>query len=279
MSNLYTEYRLAVKSLNESGCDGEFDARQLVEYCLGMNKTQMLLNSQSKVDEIKLEFFKDCVKRRCSREPLQYIIGVWGFYKYTFKVRPGVLIPRPETEAIVEFTVNNMPKTYNGVIFDLCSGSGCVGISIAKRFPKCKIFCIDISDEAVSLSKENAELLDALNVTVIKGDIFDGFSSFNLPQPDVIVSNPPYIPFSELETLQAEVKFEPELALDGGVDGLNFYRIIAEKWYPYLSKDGFAVLECGENQADSINKMFSNKSFCRYIKDGGGCDRTVVIKR
>lgn len=280
MSNLYTEYRQAVKELNSAGCDGEFDARTLVEYCLGFNKTQMLLNSQAQLDEIKLSFFRDCLKRRCNHEPLQYIIGTWGFYKYSFKVKPGVLIPRPETELLVEYAVNNMPKTYNGIIVDLCCGSGCIGISLAKRFPMCKVFCIDISDNALLLTKENADALEAFNVTVLKSDVFSGFSSAGIPQPDVILTNPPYIPTAELEGLQEEVHYEPSLALDGGKDGLDFYRAISEKWFPYIDKNGFLALECGENQAEDIKKMFAkNASFVRFIKDAGSCDRAVVLNR
>ena len=281
MSNLYTVYRNAIKALDCAGCDSpETDARILVEHCFSMNRTQLLLNMQSKADETKLSYFNDCVSRRCSFEPLQYIIGEWDFYKYTFKVKEGVLIPRPETELLVEYAVNNMRKTYKGVIFDLCTGSGCVGISVAKHFPMCSVFCVDISDTAVSLAKENAATLDAPNVTVIKGDICDGIESLKLPQPDMILSNPPYIATEELAALQKEVRFEPSLALDGGIDGLKFYRALSEKWFPYLTKGGTAAMECGEGQAKNILSMFLNKADgAKLIKDGAGTDRVVVVRR
>lgn len=281
MSNLYTVYRNAIKALSDSGCESpENDARILVEHCFSMNRTQLLLNMQSKADDEKLLHFNECVSRRCAFEPLQYIIGEWDFYKYTFKVKKGVLIPRPETELLVEYAINNMRKTYKGVIFDLCTGSGCIGISVAKQFPMCSVFCVDISDDAIELAKENAALCDAPNVTVIKGDIFDGIESLMLPQPDMILSNPPYIISDEIATLQNEVQFEPGLALDGGIDGLKFYRALSEKWFPYLSKGGTAAMECGEGQSKSILSMFLNKSDgARIIKDAAGTERVVVVRR
>lgn len=278
MSNLYTVYRNAVKQLSQSGCEfPEFDARCLVEHCFGLNKTGFLLNAQSQADENKLLNFEDCIKRRRNKEPLQYILGEWGFYKYLFNVKQGVLIPRPETELIVEYAVNNFTKIYGGVIFDLCCGSGCIGISVAKQFPMCKVFCIDVSENAVLLTEENKEKLCAYNVTVVKADLFDGFSALSLPQPDIILSNPPYIASDEIDSLQEEVKYEPRLALDGGPDGLKFYRTIAEKWFPYLSKGGFCACECGEKQARSILNIYLNTAHnANVIKDASGTERVVV---
>lgn len=279
--NIYTAYRGAIKLLRDSGCESpEFDARCLVKHCFGYTETALLLNMQSPADPEKYGFFSECVKRRAAFEPLQYILGEWDFYKYTFKVKKGVLIPRPETELLVEYAVNNMRKTYKGVIFDLCCGSGCIGISVAKRFPSCKVYCVDISDEAISLTKENALLLDAPNVEVVKGDIFEGTEALSLPQPDMILSNPPYIISEEIPFLQKEVGFEPVLALDGGIDGLSFYRALSEKWFPYLTKGGTLAMECGENQANDILTMFLKKADgARLIKDGAQTDRVVVVRR
>lgn len=281
MMNIYTAYRSAVKSLRDGGIESpEFDARCLVKHCFSLNETQLLLNMQSPADEKRLAEFTKCVQRRLNFEPLQYIIGEWDFYKYTFKVREGVLIPRPETELLVEYAVNNMRKTYKGVIFDLCTGSGCIGISVAKQFPSCKVYCVDISDDAVALAKENAKRLEAYNVEVIKGDIFEGIEALKLPQPDMILSNPPYIISDEIPLLQKEVGFEPALALDGGIDGLSFYRALSEKWFPYLTKGGTCAMECGENQAHDILSMFLKKADgARLIKDGADTDRVVVVRR
>ncbi len=279
--NIYTAYRTAVKYLTDSGIESpEFDARCLVKHCFSLNETQLLLNMKSNADEEKLEYFGECIKRRSLHEPLQYILGEWDFYKYTFKVKSGVLIPRPETELLVEYAVKNMRKTYKGVIFDLCSGSGCIGISVAKQFPMCTVYCVDISDNAVELALENAQLLDAPNVKVIKGDIFDGIEKLSLPQPDMILSNPPYIISEEIPLLQKEVRFEPSLALDGGIDGLVFYRALSEKWFPYLTKGGTCAMECGENQANDILAGFLKRADgARIIKDASNIERVVVVRR
>ena len=194
MKTLYAVYREAIKSLSSAGCDSpEFDAQQLVSYCFGYNKTQLLMNSGVEVDEIKLIHFEDCVKRRCNHEPLQYIIGMWGFHRFSFKVGEGVLIPRPETEILVDFAVEKIQKHKYKTVFDLCCGSGCIGLSIAKLCRDVKVYCVDISDKALEYTRLNKELLDVDNVTVVKSDIRESAGFIGLPRPDIILSNPPYI--------------------------------------------------------------------------------------
>ena len=281
MKTLYSVYREAVKSFQDAGCDSpEFDAQQLISYCFGYNKTQLLLNSGSEVDAAKLIHFTDCVKRRSEHEPLQYILGMWDFYKYSFKVGEGVLIPRPETEILVDFAVDEIRKNDYKIVFDLCCGSGCIGLSIAKMYPEIKVFCIDISDKALEYTRKNKELLSCDNVTVVKADILDGSSFIGLPRPDIIISNPPYICSSEIPLLQKEVGFEPVLALDGGEDGLVFYHALSEIWYPLVNRNGYLAMECGEEQANSILSLFLNKADKgRIIKDAAGHNRVVIVKR
>ena len=281
MRNLYSVYREAVKALGEAGCDSpEFDAQQLVSYCLGMNKTQLLLNSGNPIDECKLILFEDCVKRRCNHEPLQYIIGMWDFHKFSFKVGDGVLIPRPETEILVDYASEKISKNGCEVVFDLCCGSGCVGLSVAKLFPTVKVFCVDISDKAIEYTTKNKELLCADNVTIVQKDILEEIGFLGLPKPDLILSNPPYIRTDEIKTLQPEIAFEPFIALDGGDDGLVFYRALSENWFPFISKGGSIAMECGEEQAKDILSMFVNKAQkARVIKDACGIDRVVAVTR
>ena len=281
LDKLYNIYRAAVKKLAAAGCeDAEFDARQLVEYALGYNKTQLLLKSGELIDDARTILFEDCVERRCKREPLQYILGSWGFNRFNFKVGEGVLIPRPETELLPEFAVDLMRKKPCAVVYDLCCGSGCIGITVAKLFPTVRVFCIDYSDKAIEYTNKNRELLMADNVTVIKADVFDPLACPSLPGPDLILSNPPYIPSAELAALQPEVHFEPDMALDGGQDGLDFYRAIADNWFLFLSKGGYLAVECGENQAHDILGMFlETADGAKIIKDGAGIERVVVIKR
>ncbi|MBR0535463.1 MAG: peptide chain release factor N(5)-glutamine methyltransferase [Clostridia bacterium] len=281
MRNLYSVYREAIRSLGEAGCDSpEFDAQQLVSYCFGYNKTQLLMNSGSPVDEAKYIHFADCIKRRCAHEPLQYILGMWDFYKYSFKVGRGVLIPRPETELLVDFAVEKINKNGYKVVFDLCCGSGCIGLSVAKMCPDVRVYCIDLSDDALYYTRQNKELLMCDNVTVFKSDVLESTGFLGLPRPDMILSNPPYIRSAEIPGLQEEVSHEPVMALDGGADGLVFYRNLAEMWYPYINRGGYIALECGEDQAADVLALFLNKADKgRFLKDMQGIDRVVVVKR
>lgn len=281
MKTLYAVYREAIKSLSGAGCDSpEFDAQQLVSYCFGYNKTQLLMNSGVEVDEIKLIHFEDCVKRRCNHEPLQYIIGMWGFHRFFFKVGEGVLIPRPETEILVDFAVEKIQKHKYKTVFDLCCGSGCIGLSIAKLCRDVKVYCVDISDKALEYTRLNKELLDVDNVTVVKSDIRESAGFIGLPRPDIILSNPPYICTDEIKELQPEIAFEPSLALDGGIDGLSFYRSLSEIWYPFINRGGYLAMECGEDQATDILSLFIGKADKgKIIKDASGIDRVVTVAR
>ena len=281
MKTLYAVYREAIKSLSGAGCDSpEFDAQQLVSYCFGYNKTQLLMNSGVEVDEIKLIHFEACVKRRCNHEPLQYIIGMWGFHRFSFKVGEGVLIPRPETEILVDFAVEKIQKHKYKTVFDLCCGSGCIGLSIAKLCRDVKVYCVDISDKALEYTRLNKELLDVDNVTVVKSDIRESAGFIGLPRPDIILSNPPYICTDEIKELQPEIAFEPSLALDGGIDGLSFYRSLSEIWYPFINRGGYLAMECGEDQATDILSLFIGKADKgKIIKDASGIDRVVTVAR
>lgn len=279
--NLYTFFRNSVNVLSKAGCDSpEFDVQQLFDFCLNINKTQLLLKANEKIDDMNLDFFNACLEKRKNRVPLQYILGEWDFYKYKFKVGEGVLIPRPETEIIPDYIYNKFKSNPPKVVYDVCSGSGCLGLTIAKLFPLCKVYSIDISDDAIKYTTLNKELLKADNVTVLKADMLDETSPIGLPFADIIISNPPYIKTDELKDLQEEVQFEPELALDGGEDGLVFYRALKNNWFPFLNRDGLMVLECGENQAKDILEIFlASAKGARIIEDGQGIERIVVLKK
>ncbi len=281
MKTLYSVYRDAIKQFQLAEIENpEFDAQQLISFCFGYNKTQLLMNSGTIIDDVKLIHFEDCVKRRSAREPLQYILGMWDFYKYSFKVGKGVLIPRPETEMLVDFAVDKINRDGSKIVFDLCCGSGCVGLSVAKMCPQVKVYCVDISDDALAYTRKNKELLGCDNVTIVKSDVLDGTGFIGLPRPDIILSNPPYIRSEEIPQLQKEVHFEPSLALDGGEDGLIFYHQLSEIWYPLINRGGYLAMECGEDQANDILSLFVNKADKGKIhKDMAGHDRVVVVKR
>lgn len=231
------------------------EARWIFESVFDCSREYIIFHSDDIVDDDKTERYLESVNRRACGEPVQYIIGSWDFYGELFLVGEGVLIPRPETEMLVDFAIDYLSGKSKPIVIDLCSGSGCIGLSVAKNVPDSIVYLIEKSDKAFDYLKKNLENLDCKNVTAIKGDIFDGFDAFNIPTPDLILSNPPYINSSDISGLQSEVLFEPSMALDGGEDGLDFYRVINNKWVPYCK--GAIAVECGEGQSDDIEKLFS----------------------
>lgn len=234
----------------------------------------IFFNADKEADKEKSDFFLKKIRMRASGVPVQYVIGEWDFFGETFSVGEGVLIPRPETELLVEFALEYLKDKKNPVIFDLCSGSGCIGLSIAKNIPYAKVFLIEKSPEAFRYLEKNKDTLNCNNAYAISGDIFSGFEGFDLPIPDLILSNPPYIETAEIETLQSEVHKEPLMALDGGKDGLIFYRAICEKWLPFCK--GAVAVECGENQSKDIKDIFSE--YCdnlKSINDFNNIERVV----
>jgi release factor glutamine methyltransferase len=215
------------------------------------------------------------VDERLTGRPLWYIVGDADFYGYTIKVDERVLIPRPETEELVQHVVNGVEKECQ--ILDLCTGSGAIAISVYKELEKAgrkvKMTAVDISAEALELAKENAELHEA-DVLFIQSDLFTRLRG----RFDIIVTNPPYIPTAEIETLQREVKsFEPRLALDGGEDGLAFYRRIAADASKYLNRGGMLIMEVGEGEAEKVAKLFKGSAYSMIIQDFNGVDRYVKI--
>ena len=227
-----------------------------------------------KDDFVNMKRLADFLWRLKTGEPLQYVIGKWDFYESEFFVGEGVLIPRPETEELTELVIDYAKSLEKPVIFDLCSGSGCIGISVAKKLSNAFVYCIEKSEDAYKYLERNAK--DVANVKCILGDINN---YFDLPMADIIVSNPPYIKSEDMKSLQKEVKKEPSMALDGGKDGLDFYRIINDKWKKYLKDDGLLFLEIGEDEGESIKGALSAFSNITVKKDLSGNDRMVVADK
>ncbi len=205
-----------------------------------------------------------------SGEPLQYVLGKWDFYESEFFVGKGVLIPRPETEELVDMAVKYINSLGKCVVYDLCAGSGCIGVSIAKACPNSYTYMIERSQDALFYLLKNSENVE--NAEAICNDIN---CDIDLPCADVIISNPPYIKSDEIKSLQNEVKYEPVEALDGGADGLDFYRIINEKWAPKLNKDGVLFLEIGNDQGEDIEEILTDFKCIKVIKDIYGNNRMV----
>ncbi len=264
--------------LAENGIeDSDFDAECLMMHIFDSDKNKLFLNRLEIADEDKKELFLSLVERRKSGEPLQYIIGKWPFMDGEFFVGEGVLIPRFDTETLVETVADFIRKHENiKVICDLCAGSGCVGISIGMLFPDVQVYCVELSDKAFNYLEKNIKHNSITNVKAVKGDIRNGFEAFDFGNVDVLVSNPPYIETDEIKTLSREVLCEPDMALDGGEDGLYFYRIIAEKWLPFIKSGCFAAFECGETQAKDLSEIYSDfASDIKIYKDLNGIERVV----
>jgi release factor glutamine methyltransferase len=230
------------------------------------------------VSEDDISLVNSVVERRKAGEPLQYILGAWDFYDLTFLVGKGVLIPRPETEILVDFALENLKDIENPVVFDLCAGTGCIGLTIAKHIPNASVYLLEKEENAFNYLKKNADNLALENVRLINGDLFT-FDIQELPMADLIVSNPPYIPTTEIEELQREVLSEPLSALDGGYDGLDFYRCLADKWSSNVKKSGFMAFECGDNQSADVIDIFNGKYVeNNVIFDFNNIDRIVIFR-
>jgi release factor glutamine methyltransferase len=216
----------------------------------GIKNGQLRVYPDIEVDKTRLDALID---RLNDGEPLQYIIGNWDFYDSEFYVGEGVLIPRPETEELVEKAIARISKLGRCTAYDLCAGSGCIGLSIAKACPLCEVYLIEKSGKAFEYLYKNAEGIS--NAHILNADICD---DLDLPSADIIVSNPPYIKSGDIPSLQSEVLREPVMALDGGADGLDFYRIINRLYYNRLNDGGTLLLEIGNEQGSDIPAVLTN---------------------
>lgn len=257
--------------------DANFETLCIFEDILNIKREKVLIDN-SEANEDVLRKINNIVERRKNNEPLQYIIGEWDFYDMKFFVGEGVLIPRPETEMLVDFALDNLKKVENPIVFDLCAGSGCIGLTVAKHLPNATVYLFEKEDKAYSYLCKNKERHSLDNAIIVKCDIFDyDFSS--LPEAYLLLSNPPYIMSEEIATLQKEVLKEPTSALDGGKDGLDFYRCIAEKWLKKMKKNSLIAMECGDNQSSDIIAIFSEKYIeNKVLFDFNNIDRIVTFR-
>lgn len=253
-----------------------FDARCLIEFLLGIDTTQFMLRRSENADTKLFSDYMTLIRRRATGEPLQYILGRWEFMDGEFFVGEGVLVPRPETELLVDFAKDYLKDKESPVVFDLCSGSGCIAVSVASAVKNAQVYAVEKFDAAYSFLEKNIAHNGVNNVTAVKGDIFNS-SLLKDIRPDLILSNPPYIRSEELPFLQQEVRHEPATALDGGKDGYDFYRVLASDWLQRLPKGGAMAVECAEDQADEISQMFFlSRSKVNIINDLSGFPRVVT---
>ncbi len=271
--------------------DAEKESEIIVTHSLGIDKV-VLYRDNPALSEENIKAINEMLARRAKREPLQYILGYVEFYGLKIKVGKGVLIPRPETELIIEEIVKLKVKSAGLKVLDLCTGSGCLALALAKNLPDSTVYGTDISAHAIGYAKENAEINGIRNVTFLKGSLFEPLSQLlthnsSLLTFDVIVSNPPYIKSNDIPDLQPEIKdWEPRNALDGGDDGLRYYKEILSRARHYLTPPsekngggGFFFLEIGEGQADAVIMMAVRAGYrdITIIKDYSGIERIVSM--
>lgn len=254
--------RNAGDKLRSGGVENyNFDARCLAESVLDMTHTQLIINSGDTVGNSHESAMDDLVQKRISGYPLQYLTGQWEFFGLPFYVGEGVLIPRQDTELLVECVVNGSCNYKNPVIADLCSGSGCIAISVNHELREASVHAAELSEEAMKYLLRNVTLNDS-DITVHHGDVLDNSFANSFPTCDIIVSNPPYLTSDDMNALQKEVSFEPEMALAGGSDGLFFYRRITELWKHRLSKGGMIYYEIGAGQETDVSDILRANGFC-----------------
>ena len=252
-------------------------ARLLLQYILKKNRQYLIVYDNKEIDKKQQwEYFIN-IEKLANGMPLQHITHTQEFMKMDFFVDENVLIPRPDTEILVEEVIKIAQKYNSPRILDLCTGSGAIAISLKKFVPNADITAVDISEKALEIAQKNAEKLEA-KINFVKSDLFDKLDNKKF---DIIVSNPPYIRKDEIKKLSEEVQKEPKIALDGGEDGLDFYRIIAEQAINYLKTGSFLCFEIGYNQKNDVIKIIEDEqnyknTYCK--KDLYGNDRIIITQ-
>lgn len=270
---IYNEVSLILKNaLVENYINESFE---LMFKFLNVTKNDVLLSKPIVCDE-RYNMLIEMTKKRSKGYPLQYILGEWEFYGLPFIVGEGVLIPRSDTETLVNCVVEYAKKRENKnlKIVDLCSGSGCIAITLKNLLPECDIYAIEKSDKALYYLHKNVELNNKL-INVLKDDVLN--PKTDLSDFDVIVSNPPYLTKEDMDNLQLEVSYEPDMALYGEDDGLYFYRVIPKIWTNRLNKNGLLAFEIGQNQHDDVGKILLENGYNSICKKRDLCDIIRVV--
>lgn len=254
------------------------DSQIILGYLLKKGKALLLAHDDEALSSSQIDMFNKLLELRCSHIPIAYIIGKKEFYGIVLQVRPGVLIPRPETEFAVEETLNAISDIEKPKVADICCGSGAIAVAVAANNPDAKVYASDISDISCEITRLNLNSYNLQDrIFIFKGDLLEPFKENNIKDFDVIVSNPPYIPESELANLPLDVKNEPELALNGGFDGLKFYKKIAYEAPKFLKPQGKIIFEIGWNQAEAVKEILQENGFTKIsvVKDYAGLDRVI----
>jgi len=274
---------ISTQYLKEKGCaSARLDAELLLGHVLAMSRLDLYLNLDKPLVSKEVDLYRECIGRRGRREPVAYITGTKEFYSLPFTVTPAVLIPRPETELLVEKVVQLgkacLAQGKQEVrILDLGTGSGAIAVTVALQDPAFRVTAVDVSAEALAVARQNAQHHEvAGQIEFVASDLYSQVDG----RFDIICSNPPYLTQEEMDSLQPEVSFEPAAALAGGEDGLAFYRRIFPEAPPHLSSPGWVVVEIGAAQGSAVAEAAAASGFVveECLKDYGGRDRVVVAK-
>lgn len=276
----------AEKQFSEKGiASARWDAELLLAHVLLKDRTWVFTHVQDTLESGAEILYQQLIDRRACREPLQYIVGKQEFWGLEFMVTQDVLIPRPETELVVEAAIGCLRGASTAAILDLCTGSGCIAVSLAKEFPAARVFAADRSAPALAVARENARKHGVNgHIRFLEGDLFGPLEELDLcGQIDVITANPPYIGSGELGTLQPEVRdFEPEMALISGPAGTEFHKRIISEAPAFLKQAGTLIMEMGIGQAETLIAMADETRAYKkpeVLKDLAGIERVILLRR
>lgn len=274
---LYRQARERLAGILAPDADPGFEAAQLLEAAAGITRERLLRDGPLPPPPGAAQALEPLLLRRLAGEPLQYILGRWEFFGLPFLVGPGVLIPRPETEMLVDLALESVEGCPSPALLDLCSGSGCIPIAFGKARPDGTAAGVELSPPALEWFQKNIALNKAENVSAWAGDALEPPAQVSARAWQVITSNPPYIPSCQLPGLQTEVQREPAMALDGGEDGLRFYRRLPHLCRKLLAPGGLLLLEIGEDQGEAVPALLEEAGYREVTlrRDPSGHPRVV----
>lgn len=270
-------YQSGLKLLENNNIENsKFEAQSLLQKAFSLDRVGFIIHKTDKADENCSHNFLNFIEKRISGEPLQYILGEWSFMGFDFKVGRGVLIPRDDTEVVVNLCIDFLKNRADKKTVDLCSGSGAIAVALDK-ISGAEVTAVEIDETAFSYLETNVKENNS-SVKPVMADALEICDTFADGGLDLIVSNPPYIKSADIETLQKEVQLEPRLALDGGEDGCDFYREIVSRWSRKLKKGGALAFELGEGQADAVKALMTEQGFSDFkiSLDFGGVQRAII---
>ncbi len=278
-NDVYLETRRALRFAGVE--DAGFEARILLSAAADKRPEDFLRDLRLYPGEDFVQRSKEYLDRRLAGEPAAYIAGSWEFHGLELEINPNVLIPRSDTEVLTDAAIDFLRRRNGARVLDLCTGSGCIGLAVAAAVPDCRVVLADIDRRALMLAKRNA-LRHKLSqrVLALEADVLAP-PARQLGQFDLITANPPYIPTGEIEGLDPSVRdYEPWTALDGGGDGLDFYRAIFARWLPVLKPEGCLALECGEGQSEALRRFGARAGFTEItpFRDTGGTERALTFQ-